>query len=199
MKTLRELIIFSFALLLVAAPAQAGPGPEGFVKAKQGELAVLLKQTKTSATEQKIGAVFDQLLDYDSLAKESLADHWNDRSEPERREFQTVLKQLVQRNYRKNLRKTLEYDVEYRGESKAKKGFLVRTVARNRKNSREEPISIDYVLHEVDGKWLVADIVTEGSSLVSTYRSQFRRVIKKKGFDGLIKQMKAKLDQETTA
>jgi ABC-type transporter MlaC component len=30
---------------------------------------------------------------------------------------------------------------------------------------------------------------------VNTYKSQFRRVIKKKGFDGLIKQMKAKLDQ----
>jgi len=197
MKTLRELFLLCFALLLIAAPAQAGPGPEGFVKAKQGELTVLLKQAKTSATEQKIGAVFDQLLDYDTLAKESLADHWNDRSEPEKKEFHSILKQLVQRNYRKNLRKTLDYEVEYRGESKAKKGYLVRTVARNKKNPREEPISIDYVLHEVDGKWLVADIITEGSSLVNTYKSQFRRVIKKKGFDGLIKQMKAKLDQES--
>jgi phospholipid transport system substrate-binding protein len=196
MKTSREIILLCLGLLLIAVPAYAGPGPEGFVKAKQGELGVLLKQAKTSATEQKIGAVFDQLLDYDTLAKDSLADHWNDRTESERREFQTVLKQLVQRNYRKNLRKTLEYEVEYRGESKAKKGYLVRTVARNRKNPREEPISVDYVLHEVDGKWLVFDIITEGSSLVNTYRSQFRRVIKKKGFDGLLKQMKAKLDQE---
>jgi phospholipid transport system substrate-binding protein len=197
MKTLRELIILCFGLLLASTTAHAGPGPEGFVKAKQGELTVLLKQNKSSATEQKIGAVFDQLLDYDTLAKDSLADHWNDRSEAERREFHTILKQLVQRNYRKNLRKTLEYAVEYRGESKAKKGYLVRTVAKNRKNPREEPISIDYVLHEVDGKWLVADIITEGSSLVNTYKSQFRRVIKKKGFDGLLKQMKAKLDQES--
>ena len=184
-----------FALLLVR-PRARWPGTGRFRQGEAGRAHGALEAEKTSANEQKIGAVFDQLLDYDTLAKESLADHWNDRSEAERREFQNVLKQLVQRNYRKNLRKTLEYDVEYRGESKAKKGYLVRTVARNRKNTREEPISIDYVLHEVDGKWLVADIITEGSSLVNTYRSQFRRVIKKKGFDGLIKQMKAKLDQE---
>ena len=196
MKTLLRLTTLFFALSLFASSALAGPGPEGFVKAKQGELTVLLKQAKSSATEQKIGAVFDQLLDYDALAKESLADHWNERSEAEKKEFYGILKQLVQRNYRKNLRKTLDYDVEYRGESKAKKGYVVRTVARNRKNTREEPISIDYVLHEIDGKWLVSDIVTEGSSLVNTYKSQFRRVIKKKGFDGLLKQMKAKLDQE---
>ena len=49
MKTLRELILLVLALLLVAVPTYAGPGPEGFVKAKQGELTVLLKQAKSSA------------------------------------------------------------------------------------------------------------------------------------------------------
>jgi phospholipid transport system substrate-binding protein len=37
--------------------------------------------------------------------------------------------------------------------------------------------------------------VTEGSSLVTNYRNQFRRIIKKNGFPELIKRMKAKLDK----
>src|SRR5690606_26943704 len=98
--------------------------------------------------------------------------------------------------YRKNLKKTLDYDVNFKGAGKAKKGTLVKTVAKNKKNDREEPVSIDYVLHQVDGKWRIYDIVTEGSSLVNNYRSQFRRVIKQKGFDELLARMKKKLDKE---
>jgi phospholipid transport system substrate-binding protein len=69
-------------------------------------------------------------------------------------------------------------------------------VARNKKNEREEPVSIDYIVHKVDGKWRIYDIVTEGSSLVSNYKSQFRRVIKKNGFETLMDRMKKKLDKE---
>ncbi len=68
-------------------------------------------------------------------------------------------------------------------------------MARNTKKSHEEPIGIDYVVHQVDGKWLIRDIVTEGSSLVINYRNQFRRTIKKHGFSGLLQKMKAKRDK----
>jgi phospholipid transport system substrate-binding protein len=47
----------------------------------------------------------------------------------------------------------------------------------------------------VDGKWQIYDIVTEGSSLIRNYRNQFRRVIEKKGFDELLRRMKAKRDK----
>jgi phospholipid transport system substrate-binding protein len=129
------------------------------------------------------------------LAKESLGEHWAQLSESERNEFRTVLRQLVRNAYRKNLRKTLDYGVEYRGEEKASSGFLVRTIARHRTNPREEPVSIDYLVHKVDGRWRVHDIVTEGSSLVNNYKNQFRRVIKKNGFAELMRRMKKKLEK----
>jgi phospholipid transport system substrate-binding protein len=54
---------------------------------------------------------------------------------------------------------------------------------------------VDYLMHQVDGKWRIVDIVTEGTSLVGNYRSQFRRVIKKHGFPELLKRMKNKAGQ----
>jgi phospholipid transport system substrate-binding protein len=39
----------------------------------------------------------------------------------------------------------------------------------------------------------VQDIVTEGVSLVSSYRSQFTKIVKKDGFPALIQKMKDKL------
>jgi phospholipid transport system substrate-binding protein len=195
MRLLTLILAAAVALLLplhaLAAPAQT---PEAFIKAKHAELNGLLKQGKPA--EPRVEAVFDQILDYDALAKDSLGPLWNERSEAERKEFQGILKKLVQRAYKKNLKKTLDYAIEYKGAEKRNASFVVRTVAKNKKNAREEPISIDYALHEVDGKWKIRDIVTEGSSLVNNYKSQFRRVIKKDGFAGLIAKMKKKLDAE---
>lgn len=182
--------------LSISTTALADPGPEGFVKNKQGELSSLLKKGKSAANEKKLESVFDQMLDYETLARESLGKYWDERSEEERKEFQDVLKRLVRNAYRKNLKKTLDYEVSFKGESKAKKGVLVKTVAKSKKNDREEPVAIDYVLHKVDGKWRVYDIVTEGSSLVNNYRSQFRRVIKQKSFKVLMERMKKKLEKE---
>ena len=60
----------------------------------------------------------------------------------------------------------------------------------------EVPVTIDFNVHKVGSQLKIRDIVTEGSSLTSNYRSQFRRIIKKKGFDELIKRMKTKLEKD---
>lgn len=182
---------FVFALPRVAA---AEPSPEGFVKDQQAKLTDLLKKGKSA--DAKVDAAFDEMLDYDTLAKESLGKHWDGLKDEQKKDFRDVLKRLVRNAYRKNLKKTLDYDVSYKGASDAKAGKLVRTVAKSKNNKREEPVSIDYVVHKVKGKWRVFDIVTEGSSLTRNYKSQFNRVIKKKGFDELLSRMKKKAAKE---
>jgi phospholipid transport system substrate-binding protein len=188
------LIAFCWVLGLPLTAFAEG-GAEALLKQKQGELTAELKKGK-AADEKKIAKVFDELLDYDTLAKDSLGQYWDERSDDEKKDFQDLLKRLVRNAYRKNLKKTLGYEVQYNGESAAKKGTLVQTVAKNKTNPREEPISIDYLLHQVDGAWKVEDLITEGSSLVGGYRSQFTKVIKSKGFAELMRKMKRKADKE---
>ena len=185
-------ILALLAVLAWPAAALAEPTAQGFVKERQGELTTLIKK-KSDSNAKRIEQIFDQMLDYESLARGSLKGHWDERTEDERREFQSVLKQLVQRAYRKNLDKTVNYEVRFEGESKAQQGVLVKTIARSRSNAREEPVSIDYVLHQVSGTWRIQDIVTEGSSLVGNYHRQFSRIIKKDGFGELLRRMKRKL------
>jgi phospholipid transport system substrate-binding protein len=184
---------FAFAMSL-SLPAFAAEA-ENFVKGKQTELSAMVSKAKSAEDEKKLDAAFDAVFDYNSLAMETMKGTWDTLTPANRAEFTSVLKDLVRNAYRKNLKKTLGYDVDYKGESDADSGKLVKTIARNTKNSREEPVSVDYVVHQVDGKWLINDIVTEGTSLVHTYRSQFRRVIQKHGFDELLKRMKAKRDK----
>jgi phospholipid transport system substrate-binding protein len=186
------------AALVFAAPLAHAAEAENFVKGKQSELTELVRKAKTPADEKRIETAFDDVLDYETLAHESLKDAWGDLKPEERSEFQDVLKRLVRATYRKNLKRIKDYEVGYNGESKVELGQIVRTVAKSRSNAREEPISIDYVVHESGGKWRIVDIVTEGSSLVGNYRNQFRRIIKKQGFPELIRRMKTRVEKGDT-
>lgn len=187
-------VALTFTLVL---PAAAGAGPLEFVKAEQGELVDLLKKPDSPKVRGELDAVFDRILDYDRLARDSLDKHWTERSEAERTEFKDILKRLVRQAYRKNLKKTLDYDVKYEGETSLSDGRLVRTVARSRVDTREQPISVDYEVHQVaEGRWRIRNIVTEGASLVRSYRNQFGRIIRKEGFAALMNRMKKKLDAE---
>jgi phospholipid transport system substrate-binding protein len=189
--TLRSL---AFALALGALPAFAFAGPAtDVVKEKQTALFELIKAPKPDQT--KIGALFDEMLDYDTLAKASLADAWGSLTEPQRKEFTGLLKQLVQKSYERNLKKTLNFNIEYLSEDKASDGqFLVKTKATHKTDKREAPIAIHFKLQDKGNKkFKVIDIVTEDVSLVDSYKGQFTKVIKKDGFDALVKKMKDKI------
>ena len=60
---------------------------------------------------------------------------------------------------------------------------------------RKQEISINYRLHMVAGKWRVYDVVVNGVSLINTYRQQFRSIIKKSSYDGLVKILRRKRDE----
>ena len=188
-------LLATLALALsLSMPAFAAEA-ENFVKGKHTELTELVSKAKSKDDEKKLDAAFDAVFDYEGLAKATLKDSWEQRTPAERAEFTAVLKDLVRNSYRRNIKKTLGYEVDYKGEQDGDTGKVVRTVAHNKSNAREEPVSIDYVVHQVGGKWQIYDIVTEGSSLIRNYRNQFRKVIEKKGFDELLRRMKAKRDK----
>jgi len=179
-------------LLLTLAPLALAAAAEDYVKAKQTELTALIKKPRTPENDATLIKLFDGLLDYETLAKDSLGEEWDKRTPEERKEFQQLLSTLVQRAYTKGIRDTLDYDVAFRGEIEGKGGKVVQTVATHKTDKRKEPVHIDYLVRQNGSVWRVVDIVTEGSSLVANYKNQFRRVIEQKGFGGLLEKMRTK-------
>lgn len=180
------------SVLGAAGSAFAGPATD-IVKTKQAALFALVRQPATPANDAKTQALFDEMLDYDGLAKASLGDEWEKRTDAEKKEFSDLLKRLVRNAYRNNLRKTATFTIDYLGEKPAGEGELVQTRATNEKNKREEPVEIDFKMVKVGDKWKIADIITEGSSLVRNYKNQFTRIVKRDGFPTLIEKMNKKL------
>ena len=88
--------------------------------------------------------------------------------------------------------------MDYTGEDQADGSFMVKTRAKSKTDAREDPVEIAFKVTQKDGKWKVQDIVTEGVSLVGSYRGQFTKIIKKDGFPALIQKMKDKLAKGDT-
>jgi phospholipid transport system substrate-binding protein len=196
MHTPRIFPLLVLALVLLLAPIAGAGNAQSYLEGKQKELTELIKKPKSAPNDERLKGTFDALLDYSAFAQDSLEGDWQKLNEKERAEFQALLKTLVQRSYTKNLRNTLDYNIVFKGESKAKKGELVQTVAKHKTDPRKESISIDYLVHQAGGSWRVYDIITEGESLVKNYKSQFRRVIKKEGFSGLLERMRTKAAEQ---
>lgn len=199
MSRLRTLAILIFSASFLLAPgafAADSASAETYVKERHGELIQLLKKPKSKAVDAKISKAFDDMLDYDTLAKRSLRRYWDDRTDEEKKEFTSVLKRLVQRAHQRSLRKTLDFSVDYKGAESQDKVWVVKTVAKSKTDKREQPVTIEYVLEKRGKSFKCVDIRIEGSSLVANYRSQFRRIIRKHGFKDLMRRMNEKLDED---
>jgi len=183
------------AALFVASVAYAGPATD-LVKSKQAALFELLQSQNPD--ESKITAIFDEMLDYSTLAQNSMGDQWGKLTDAQKKEFTGLLKQLVQQAYEKNLRNTLSYDISYVSEEAADGGMKVDTKATSKNDKREDPIEISYTLKKGDSgsNFKVVDITTDDVSLVSSYRGQFVKTMNSDGYDGLKKKMKDKLNNK---
>ncbi|MCA9581489.1 MAG: ABC transporter substrate-binding protein [Myxococcales bacterium] len=187
--------------LLSVAPSWAHADATGFLEKRHEEVNRLLKKPAkgpeaTAKRDEKITKIIAELLDYDTLSKNALVDHWDDKSEKERTEFVSLLRQLVERNYRSNLENTLEFQIEYGKETKKDDAVLVATTARSKTNKRAPAVRIDYLVESRGNDWAVTDVITDGVSMVRNYRNQFNRIIRKDGWDGLIERMRTKLNEK---
>lgn len=56
----------------------------------------------------------------------------------------------------------------------------------------QKPVNMDFTTYQSGGKYRTYNVAIEGASLVTVYRNQFGEIIKAKGIDGLIAELKAK-------
>jgi phospholipid transport system substrate-binding protein len=194
-------------VMLVTSVAAAAPpsGPLQTLKQKNGEVEKLLRQKPaTGSPEEKkqkedIKVLAASLLDYSELAKRSMATHWDTLKAPQREEFVTTFKQMLENNYVKNLKTNLEYQVQYKEEELAGDDATVPTLIKVKTKGKSTDAEIVYKLHKVgaDGKWMVWDIITDEVSLLRNYKNQFHRIITEQGYDKLLEKMKSKLKEQT--
>lgn len=197
-KTLAAWIMVAGA---VAAPAM---GPRETVETSVGRVITLVQDAdtvKSDSTRQsdrrtEVRKLARELFDFEEVTRRTLSRHWAARSADERAEFVALFTELLERAYVTRVEAYAGENITYIGEA-VDAGYA--TVRSKILTDRRSEIALDYRLHLRDGRWRVYDLQIDGVSFVSTYRSQFDRIIQAESYAGLLERMRKKSFEATVA
>ena len=143
------------------------------------------------AANTKAQKVSEETVAVQDLAKRILGPQWGKISATEQKDFTHLLMQLLQKiAYPKSAEFFGVLKIDYTGEKMNGTGATVETKV---SHPQEGQVSIDYQLHQANGKWLIDDVLLDGVSLITNVQSQVQQVIAKESYQGLIKRMREKL------
>ncbi len=197
MRTAILLLLSTLVFVPAVASAQGGPATR-YIRAQNQQLDHILTQPASPARDAQVTTMLVDLLDFDELCRRALDTHWDALTPAQRTDFSSLLRQLVERNYRTNMERIRDYDVDYTREETTATGVVVHTTARSRASRREPPVELNYTMHMVGSDWRVIDVTTEGVSMVHNYQQQFHRIITRDGFDALLTRMRERLAGSAT-
>jgi len=206
MKVIKAFFLFHFILyLMLCQTAEAANGTKGIESVSATVEAVLdvMKDESLSGPEKsrerrdKMRALIRARFDFREMSKRALARHWKKSAPGERDEFVGLFSDLLQHTYISRIEKYTDEKVNYDKEVIRKKDKY--SVVKTSILSKDITIPIDYKLIRKGDEWLVYDVVVEGVSIISNYRSQYSKMLSKGSFAELIQKMKEKLEKITAS
>jgi phospholipid transport system substrate-binding protein len=195
----RALVLAVLLPFVLAGPQRAwGGAPTDQLRAEIDRAVKILEDPELKKDGRQrdrraaVRQVANDIFDFSETAKRSLARHWTPRTQAEKDEFVGLFTDLLERSYISKIELYGGEKIQFVGESIEGEGAVVRTKLITKQGTE---IPIDYRMLKRGDKWLVYDVVIEGVSLISNYRTQFNKIITTSSFQELMKKMKTKQDE----
>lgn len=188
-KQLLVACLMTFSML-----AMASESPDELVKRTANDVLSVIKSDKEiqAGNQDKIFALAEEKIlpnfDFEKVSRLVLGKNWTKASPDQKTAFQAEFKTLLLRTYAVALSKYKNQTIEYKP-LRMQDGATDATVKTQIIQEGGQPIGVDYALSKKDDTWKVYDIVIEGVSLVTNYRSQFAQEIRQNGIDSLNKKL----------
>jgi len=153
----------------------------------------LKKEGRVKDRRVAVRKIANDIFDFGETAKRSLGRHWAARTPAEREEFVQLFSDLLERSYLSKIELYGGEKIQYLSDSveDGDQGKVMTKIV-TRQGSE---IPIEYRMHKKGDRWLVYDVIIEGVSLVSNYRTQFNKIIQTSSFQELVKKMKNKQEE----
>ena len=182
---------------LVSAEMPTNPAESTATEAIKGTITELiqvldnpqLKQPDRSEQRRhEIEHIIMRRVSYEEMAQRALGAPWSELSGRERQEFVELFVQLLRDAFAGRINKHTDEQVIYYGEEREDRSAEVKTQLKGEKVDTR----VDFRLLRVSEDWRVYDVVIDGASIVSNYRSQFTSIIRDVSYVGLVKKMRQK-------
>jgi phospholipid transport system substrate-binding protein len=149
----------------------------------KGEKGLKVKRAKIRTASQK-------LFDFVELSKRTLGINWNKLTVEQRKEFVKLYTDLLEDAYTDKITAYTDEKVRFTKEIRlSEKTVEVRSTV----TTKTAEVPINYRVIKTDASWRVYDVVIEGVSLISNYRTQFREILANKPPASLLETLRVKV------
>ena len=191
----RLFLILAFGITLAAANiVSADISPTDSIRGSVDGILTLLqnKELDQATRRKKMRKLINARFDFRAMSQRTLATNWKKASKEQKQEFVTLFSQLIENTYIGRVEAYTDEKVDYPGEKVKGKKAVVETLIL----TANADIPINYkVYQKKDGEWWVYDVIIEGISLISNYRSSYQDIVSKEGLDGLLAKMRSKIKE----
>lgn len=183
---------------VLAAPALSADAPEGGARKVVTEalakvMEVLKDPSATDASRRdRIAEIAYAHFDFDTMSKLVVGRPWRKFTESERTEFIAAFKTHLAASYGRRLGRYNDTDVQVVGEVQEQRGDM--TIQSKVVGGQFDGATMNYRMRGTSGRWEVIDVVIEGVSLVSNFRSQFKPILAQGGAQELLGRLSDKND-----
>jgi phospholipid transport system substrate-binding protein len=127
--------------------------------------------------------------DFTAMSQSALGRYWRRATPDQQQQVTSEFKELLVRTYAVALLSYSGQQIQYLPVRLQGGEDDVMIPTRIDPGTGGPPVPINYRMHLVAGQWLVYDVVIDGVSLVTNYRSTFANTVRHRGIDGLIQQL----------
>lgn len=194
LKSIINCVILTGLVLSFSALSHAEVPPDVLVRSTAEDVLAIVKQDKDiqSGDQKKIFALAEEKIvpnfNLERVSRLVLGKNWLKATPLQQEAFKKEFRTLLLRTYAIALTKYKNQTIEYKPMRALPSDTNV-TVKTLINQASGPAIAVDYSLNKTGDAWKVYDIVIEGVSLVTNYRSQFSQEIRQNGIDNLIKKL----------
>jgi phospholipid transport system substrate-binding protein len=189
-------------ILFFAIPVSASTQTDGaldFVRTSVDKVLTILRdpaykeESTREVQRQKLRTLTEILFDYDEISRRALGRNRKAFTPEQMDEFSDLFTRLLEKTYLNKIQKYSDEKVIY-----GKATMLSENKAEVKTNvvTASKQIPINYRVIYKHGEWRCYDVLIEGVSLVRNYRSQFNKILQKKSPEGLLQQLREKVNKE---
>ena len=193
---LLALLLFTISAANVSMSAENSDAGE-FIRSL-GERTVSVLGDKENTTFAERESAFRNILvegfHIKTISRFVLGRYWKRATEAQRQAYDDVFVDFIVRVYASRfdsyngeifeILQTVESDID--GDTIVRTHIL--------RPSGGDPVGVDYRVRVIDGGYRVVDVNVEGISMLHTHRVEFASVIKRKGMDGFLEELRAQVE-----
>jgi phospholipid transport system substrate-binding protein len=193
---MKKQIALSWLVIVLIMPAFLyAATPMDTVRADINKVLDVLRDhaLKESAKKTKIMNIASDMFDFNELSRRTLGQNWHKLNGGEQKEFVELYTSLLQDTYASKILSYTNEKVAYGREiNLTGKTVEVQTTIVTKKAD----VPINYRVIQKGNDWKVYDVVIEGVSLISNYRSQFNDILTNKSPAALLDTLRKKVGRK---